>query len=155
MIATKKKTKVTLLIPEKLNQRLDFQAAVDGKGSDRSSILEALIEAHISLPHSTSDLLDGCPETSEPAEAKPGGRQPTRDATRSKTTFYLTPKTASRLKIHADWTGEDRSSTAERLIREHITPWDVYDPREKFLSSRRSDRRSVVDQLSATVADLN
>lgn len=155
MTATKKKIKVTLLIPEKLNQRLDFQAAVDGKGSDRSSILQGLIEAHISLPDGIGDLLEGCTGAAEAAEAKPSGRQPTRDATRSKTTFYLSPRTARRIKLHADWTGEDRSSAAERLIREHITPWDVYDPREKFVSARRTDRRSVADQLSPNAPSSN
>jgi hypothetical protein len=141
-----KKTKLTLVIGEKLNQRLDLQAAIGGKGHDRSSIVEGLINAHIRLPDAVDDIL------SEPAEAKASGRQPARDGTRGKTTFYLSPSTARRLQLHATWTGEDRSEAVERLIREHVPPWDVYDPRKSFVSARPKGRQSDAAPISPDAA---
>jgi hypothetical protein len=143
---TAKKTKLTLVIGEKLNQRLDLQAAIGGKGHDRSSLVEGLIDAHIRLPHAVDAIL------TEPAEAKASGRQPTEDGTRGKTTFYLAPSTARRLQLHATWTGEDRSEAVERLIREHIPPWDVYDPRKSFVSTRRNGRQSEAEVISSAAA---
>jgi hypothetical protein len=141
-----KKSKLTLVIGEKLNQRVDLEAAIRGKGHDRSSIVEALVDAHIRLPHAVDAIL------TQPAEARACTRQPSEDGTRSKTTFYLSASAARRLQLHMTWTGEDRSEAVERLIREHITPWDVYDPREKFLSTRRIGRQSEAPQISSDVA---
>src|SRR5689334_22078985 len=121
---SEKKTKLTLVIGEKLNQRLDLQAAISGKGHDRSSIVDALVNAHIRLPEAVDAIL------TQPAESKVSTRQPAEDGITGKTTFYLHPSTARRLELHMTWAGEDRSEAVERLIREHVTPWDVYDPRK-------------------------
>jgi hypothetical protein len=137
-----KKTKLTLVIGEGLNRRLDYQAARDGKGHDRSSIVEALVEAHISLPEAVDAIL------TQPAEAVASARQPSADGARSKTTFYLSPSAARRLQLHATWKGEDRSEAVERLIRDHVTPWDVYDPRKSYVSARRIGRQSEATQIS-------
>jgi hypothetical protein len=142
------KVKLTLVIADKLSQRLDIQAAVAGKGHDRSSIVEALVNAHISLPEAVDAIL------TRPMEAKPSGDQAAEDEKRSKMTFYLSPSTARRLQLHATWSGEDRSEAVERLIREHITPWDVYDPREYYRPARRRDRPSEAPQISPTERDM-
>ena len=137
-----KKTKLTLVIGEKLDRRLDLEAAISGKGHDRSSIVEDLINTHISLPEAVDAIL------TEPAEAKASGRQPTEDGTRGKTTFYLSPSTARRLQLHATWTGEDRSDAVERLIREWITPWNVYDPRTHNAPAVKTNRQRKVTESS-------
>src|SRR5262245_41438945 len=102
-----KKTKLTLVIGEKLNQRVDLEAAIRGKGHDRSSIVEALVDAHIRLPEAVDAIL------SQPAETKASTRQPSEDGARSKTTFYLSASAARRLQLHMTWTGEDRSEAVE------------------------------------------
>lgn len=141
-----KKTKLTLVIADALNQRLDFEAAVRGKGHDRSSIVEDLVRAHICLPEAVGEIL------TRPMDVKSSGGQPTEGGKRSKVTFYLTDETARRLALHMTWTGEDRSEAVERLIREFITPWDVYDPRKSFVSTRRIGRQSEGEAISSTAA---
>lgn len=153
MIDAAKKNKLTLVIGARLNQRLDFQAAInrlnpDGlvKGDDRSSIVEGLVNAYISLPESVDAIL------TRPAEDMPSGGHHTEDGPREKTTFYLSPAAARRLQLHATWTGEDRSMTVERLIRSWVTPWDFYDPREKFVSSRRKESARASDGVNPSAA---
>jgi hypothetical protein len=144
-----RKTKVTLVIDGELNRRLDYQAARDGKGHDRSSIVSGLVEAHIKLPDAVDAILT-CP-----VEAKPSGRSATRDDNRGKTTFYLPHETARRLALHMTWTGEDRSAAVERLIRAHVPVWEVYDSakfRKPTLRTNRSDPAGDVNLDVAAVA---
>jgi hypothetical protein len=140
------KTKLTLLIGAELNRRLDFQAAI--KGADRSAILAALIEDLICLPQDVDVLLAFCARPPRPPDVMASGAGRERDGERVKTTFYLAAATAARLKLHAESTGEDRSTTAERLIRDNIAPWKFYDPREKFVSNYRKHRRSEGGEIS-------
>src|SRR5271163_4862262 len=97
-----KKSKLTLSIEPGLNQRLDYQAARDGKGHDRSSIVEALIDRHIKLPGDVRDFFLDAPETQH-TDAKSSRRQPAEAVTRDKTTFYLSPMMAKRLGHYAVW----------------------------------------------------
>jgi hypothetical protein len=147
---TAKKTKLTLVIGEKLNRRLDFQAAI--RGADRSAILAALIDDLICLPQDVDVLLACCARPSCPPDVVASRADGERDGRRIKTTFYLPDMTAARLKLHADSTGEDRSTTAERLIRDNVAPWEFYDPREKFLSSYRKDRQSQAPSMNPAAA---
>jgi hypothetical protein len=144
-----KKSKLTLSIDPGLNQRLDFQAARDGKGHDRSSIVEGLIDTHIKLPDDMDDFFDDVPETRAPDD-KSSRRQAAETVTRNKTTFYLSPKVAKRLSLYAVWTKKDRSSIVEGLIRDHVTQWDIYDPRESYLTTRRKDRQSGASPISSS-----
>jgi hypothetical protein len=140
------KKKLTLSIDPALNRRLDFQAAVDGKGHDRSSIVDALVVAHIRLPDDWQDFPDAPDATPEPPDDKASPHR------REKTTFYLGVKAARMLGLHAQLAEKSRSRVVEALIEDHVTPWDVYDPREKFLSSYRKDRRSEAAEISLAVA---
>ena len=140
------KKKLTLSIDPVLNQRLDFEAARAGKGHDRSSIVDALIIEHIHLPDDWRGFPDMAPAAPERTDDKPSSRQ------REKTTFYLSAMASRLLGLHSHIVEADRSSIVERLIREHVTPWDIYDPREKFLSSYSKGRQKGADSISPTVA---
>ena len=140
------KKKLTLSIDPALNQRLDFEAARAGKGHDRSSIVDALIIEHVHLPDDWRGFPDMPSATPEQAEDKPSPRQ------REKTTFYLSAMASRLLGLHSHIVEADRSSIVERLIREHVTPWDLYDPREKFVTSRRNGRQSEAASISPTAA---
>jgi hypothetical protein len=139
------KKKLTLSIDPRLNQRLDFQAAVAGKGHDRSSIVDALITGHIRLPDDWQDFPDTLSATPEPPDDKAAGRH------REKTTFYVSVKAARVLGLHSQLAETNRSRVVEALIEDHVTPWDVYDPREKYLSTRRKDRPSEVGLINSSV----
>src|SRR5580658_8947202 len=99
-----KKSKLTLSIDPALNQRLDFQAARDGKGHDRSSIVDALIDQHVKLPDDMQDFFRDVPETQR-SDAKSSRRQPPEAVNRDKTTFYLSNLVAKRLGHYAVWVG--------------------------------------------------
>lgn len=144
-----KKSKLTLSIEPGLNQRLDFQAARDGKGHDRSSIVEALIDQYLKLPGDVQDFFLDAPQTQRP-DAKSSRRQPAAAVNRDKTTFYLSFMVAKRLGHYAVWVGKDRSSIVEGLIRDHVTPWDIYDPRESHLTTRRKDRHGREAQINSS-----
>jgi hypothetical protein len=141
MNATKKK--LTLSIEPSLNRRIDIEAAVRGKGHDRSSIVEGLINRHICLPDDWREFPDNDARTPRPADGKASPRQ------REKTTFYVSTMAARLLGLHAQLTEEDRSSVVERLIAEHVTPWDVYDPRECHLTTRRKGRQSEAAEINS------
>jgi hypothetical protein len=147
-----KKSKLTLSIASDLSQRLDFQAARDGKGHDRSSILEDLIKDHVPLPDDLAAFLVGARQAG-PTDDKASRRQSPRPVARGKTTFYLSVEFARRLSLHAVLTGEDRSSIVEGLIRDNFTPWNIYDPRESHLSTRRKSRQSDSAEINSPVAD--
>jgi hypothetical protein len=149
------KSKLTLLIGENLIRRLDFHVASKGKSADRSSVLEGLIADHLRLPDDVGALLDGLPSPTRPLDALATRQQRAKDGKPGKTTFYLTSRTARTLKIHADSTGEDRSATAERLIREHIAPWEIYDPREFHLRSFSKSRQGEADEIRSSGAPGN
>lgn len=138
------KKKLTLSIDPMLNRRLDLQAALAGKGCDRSSIVDGLILGHIQLPVDWQDFPDTGPITPEPPDDKASPRQ------REKTTFYVTVKAARVLGLHSQLAETNRSRVVEALIETHVPPWDVYDPREKYLSSYRKGRQSEVAQISST-----
>jgi hypothetical protein len=140
------KKKLTLSIDPRLNQRLDIQAAVSGKGHDRSSIVDALITGHIRLPDDWQQFPDIPAATPEPPDASPSGCR------RDKTTFHLSVKAARILGLHSQLAETTRSRVVEALIEEHVTPWDVYDPREKHLSTRRKDRRSEATEVNLAAA---
>lgn len=144
MIAKKKK--LTLSIETALNRRLDFEAAVRGKGHDRSSIVEALISGHISLPADWQQFAVEGEATPQRTADKAPARQ------REKTTFYFSPMAARLLGLHAQLAEADRSEIVERLIREHVAPWDVYDPRDSYVASRRKSRQSEEAEISSSVA---
>jgi hypothetical protein len=144
-----KKSKLTLSIDPGLNQRLDFQAARDGKGHDRSSIVDALIDQYVKLPGDVQDFFLDAPETRR-SDAKSSRRQPPEAVNRDKTTFYLSHLVAKRLGHYAVWLGKDRSSIVEALIRDHVTPWDLYDPRESHLTTRRKDRQGREAQINSS-----
>jgi hypothetical protein len=148
-----KKSKLTLSIAAALNQRLDFEAAIKGKGHDRSSIVEALISEHVKLPENVDQLLDSSPEMQEAQDAKTSGRQPTEAVTRGKTTFYFSPTAARRLRLHSLSTGQDCSSIVEGLIRDHVAPWKTYDESKMFVSARPRDRRRNEPQLNSPVSE--
>jgi hypothetical protein len=138
------KKKLTLSIDPDLNRRLDIQAAVAGKGHDRSSIVDGLITGHIQLPDDWQDFPDSESSASELTEALSAPRQ------REKTTFYVSIKAARMLGLHSQLTDATRSRVVEMLIATHVTPWGVYDQREKFVSTRRNDRRSAGDAIRDT-----
>jgi hypothetical protein len=140
------KKKLTLSIDPALNQRLDFQAAVSGKGHDRSSIVDALILGHIRLPDDWQDFPDTDGATPEPADDKASLRQ------KEKTTFYLSVKAARMLGLHAQLAEAHRSRVVESLIEEHIPPWAVYDPRRSFVSTRRIGRQGEAEAINPSVA---
>jgi hypothetical protein len=140
MNATKKK--LTLSIEPSLNRRIDIEAAVRGKGHDRSSIVEGLINRHICLPEDWREFPDSDAQTPRATEGKASPRQ------REKTTFYVSTMAARLLGLHAQLTETDRSSIVERLVTEYITPWDVYDPRECHLTARRKGRQSEAAEIN-------
>jgi hypothetical protein len=140
------KKKLTLSIDPELNRRLDIQAAVAGKGHDRSSIVDALILGHIRLPDDWQDFTDSDATTPEPTDDKPSARQ------REKTTFYLTAKAARMLGLHSQLSETNRSRVVEALIDEHVPQWDVYDRRKSFVSTRRSDRREAGGEIRDTAS---
>jgi hypothetical protein len=146
MTATAKKKKLTLSINTSLNQRLDFEAAVKGKGHDRSSIVEALIVRHICLPDDWQDFPDDGGDTPRRAADKPSVRH------REKVTFYFSPKAARLLGLHAQLTEADRSDVVERLIDENVTPWLVYDSRKFHVRTRPKDRQSEEAEINPPVA---
>jgi hypothetical protein len=134
--------KLTLSIDPSLNRRIDIEAAVRGKGNNRSSIVEGLIVRHISLPDDWREFPGNEGQTPRPADGKASPRQ------REKTTFYVSIMAARLLGLHAQLTEEDRSSIVERLITENITPWDVFDPRESFVSTRRKGRQGEGTEIN-------
>jgi hypothetical protein len=138
------KKKLTLSIEPRLNLRLDIQAAVAGKGHDRSSIVDALILSHIKLPDDWQDFPDSSPGTPEPPEDKPSPRQ------REKTTVYVSGKASRMLGLHAQLAETNRSRVVEALIDAHVPVWAVYDQREFNKPARRSDRRSAGDAIRDT-----
>jgi hypothetical protein len=140
------KKKLTLSIDPALNQRLDIQAAVAGKGHDRSSIVDALILGHIRLPDDWQDFPDTDSATPEPPEDKASGRR------REKTTFYVSVKAARMLGLHSQLAETNRSRVVEALIDEHVPLWGVYDQRKSFVSTRRNGRQSEAEVISAAVA---
>jgi hypothetical protein len=150
------KKKLTLSIARELNQRLDFEAALKGKGTDRSSLVDALLNERICLPADWTDFAVTSPETPCPPEAKPSRKPGDSDATREKTTFYISGKAAMLLSLWASLTQTDRSAVVEGLIRDHVTPWQAYDPRTHHTAAyRRSsgrvvteDRRDHADEVS-------
>src|SRR5262245_11051448 len=97
------KKKLTLCIEPRLNQRLDIQAAVAGKGHDRSSIVDALITGFIRLPDDWQDFPDTPSAMPEPADDKASPRR------REKTTFYVSVKAARMLGLHAQLAETNRS----------------------------------------------
>ena len=140
------KKKLTLSIDAELNRRLDLQATFSGKGHDRSSIVDALVVEHIQLPDDWKHHLAPASASPDRTDDKPSPRQ------REKTTFYLSAQAALILGLHAQLTEADRSSIVEGLIRDHVTPWDLYDPREKYLTSRSKGRQSGADSISPPIA---
>ncbi len=138
------KKKLTLSIEPRLNLRLDIQAAVAGKGHDRSSIVDALILGNIKLPDDWQDFPDAESATVEPPDAESSKRQ------RQKTTVYVSIKAARMLGLHAQLTESNRSRVVEALIDAHIPIWAVYDQREYKTPARRSDRRSEGDSIRDT-----
>lgn len=140
-----KKKKLTLSIDTALNRRLDFEAAVRGKGHDRSSIVDALINQHICLPADLLQFPDEAAVTPQRTEDKTVTRQ------REKTTFYFSPMAARLLGLHAQLAEADRSEIVERLIGDHVPPWDVYDPRESYVATRRKSRQSEEGLISSSV----
>jgi hypothetical protein len=140
------KKKLTLSIDPQLNRRIDLQAALAGKGHDRSSIVDALIVGHIEIPDDWQQFPDIPAQAPEPPDDKAPGRH------REKTTYYVTVKAARTLGLHAQLAETSRSRVVEALIEDHITPWDIYDPREKFLSTRRRDRQTEVGPISPAAA---
>jgi hypothetical protein len=137
------KKKLTLSIEPRLNLRLDIQAAVSGKGHDRSSIVDALILSHIKLPDDWQDFPDAEPGTPELPEDKSSPRQ------REKTTVYVSAKASRMLGLHAQLAETNRSRVVEALIDTHVPVWAVYDQREYKAPARRSDRRSEGDAISS------
>jgi hypothetical protein len=150
-----KKKKLTLSIESSLIRRLDIEAAKEGKGHDRSSIVGALVEGHIILPDEVGDFFDESSTPAQQPDGKASERQPTNPTNREKTTLYLSVKSARRLGLHATWTGEDRSSAVERLIREHIPSWKIYDPEDSYLTTRRKDRQGGAPSVRDSAAEQN
>lgn len=140
------KKKLTLSIDPELNRRLDFQAAIHGKGHDRSSIVDALIVGNIQLPDDWQDFPDMPSATPESEDDKASPRR------REKTTFYVSVKAARMLGLHAQLAEKNRSRIVEALIEDHIPPWDVYDPRKSFVSTRRIGRQGESASISSAVA---
>jgi hypothetical protein len=140
------KKKLTLSIEPRLNQRLDIEAAIKGKGHDRSSIVDSLILGHIQLPDDWDQFLDGGHETPEPTDVKASGRKV------EKTTFYVSIKAYRTLGLHSQETEKNRSRIVEALIEDHVPPWAVYDSREYKTPARRSDRQSREAPISDSVA---
>jgi hypothetical protein len=140
------KKKLTLSIEPRLNQRLDFQAAVAGKGHDRSSIVDALITGHIQLPDDWQDFPDTTSAMPEPPDDKASPRQ------REKTTFYLSVKAARMLGLHSQLAEKNRSRVVEALIEDHITPWGVYDTGKFSVRVLPSVRRSESSEANLNVA---
>jgi hypothetical protein len=140
------KKKLTLSIEPRLNQRLDIEAAVKGKGHDRSSIVDGLILGHVQLPDDWDQFPDAPAETPEPAEAK-ASRRPT-----DKTTFYVSVKAARVLGLHSQLAEKNRSRIVQALIEDHVPPWAVYDSREFNRPARRTDRQSRASLISETAA---
>jgi hypothetical protein len=145
------KDKVLLSIEPGLLQRLDFQAARDGKGHDRSSIVEGLIKSHLVLPDDLAALLL-VSNTPGLGDVKAAGCQSCEAVERSKATLHLSVDASRRLGFYAVWVDRNRGAVVEDLIREHVTPWKIYDPRECHLTSRRKDRRNDEAQISPDVA---
>lgn len=139
------KKKLTLSIDPELNRRLDIQAAVAGKGHDRSSIVDGLIVGNIRLPDDWQDFPDNESATPEPPDDKPSARR------RDKTTFYVSVKAARMLGLHSQLAETNRSRIVEALIEDHIPEWGVYDQRKSFVSTRRTDRRGAGDTIKDTV----
>lgn len=138
------KKKLTLSIDPELNRRLDIQAAVAGKGHDRSSIVDGLITGHIRLPDDWQAFPTDESATPEPTDDKASGRR------REKTTFYVSVKAARMLGLHSQLAETNRSRVVEALIEEHVPQWDVYDRRKSFVSTRRNDRRSEASEIRDT-----
>src|SRR5271163_1985235 len=124
-----KPKKLTLSVDPGLNQRLDIQAALGGKGSDRSTILDGLVKAHIKRPEDMDALMADAPK-SEPAEAMASRGQAAPNVDKSKTTYYLSVESDRLLRLRSLMTGNDLSTIVSGLIREHITPWTVFNPAE-------------------------
>jgi hypothetical protein len=126
--------KLTLSIDPELNRLLDFQAALNGKGSDRSHLLDDLVMNHIEHPDDWDSLVASVKD-SQPTGVKASGSQG------SKTTYYLSVEAEVRLRVHKMKTREDLSTTVANLIRDHIPHWGIfdtvkerlYDPTEKAL----------------------
>jgi hypothetical protein len=148
----KKDKKLTLSIEQGLNRRLDIQAALDGKGHDRSSILDGLVKQHIERPDDVTAFMVDAPKP-QATEVKASGSQPVATVTRSKTTYYLSFESDRVLRLHALLTRQDLSPIVEGLIRAHVTPWDIYDPREFHLTSRRKDRQGGARPISSSERD--
>jgi hypothetical protein len=142
MIANAKKKKLTLSIETDLTRRLDFEAALRGKGHDRSSIVGDLVDLHIDLPADWKPLAVEVETIPEWMAAKMPARQ------RDKATFYFSPMTAMRLGLYARRLGFDQSDVVEGLIRKYITPWDIYDPRTHHTSANPTNRRRKVTESS-------
>jgi hypothetical protein len=140
------KRKLTLSIDPELNRRLDIQAAVAGKGHDRSSIVDALITGHIELPDDWHQFPDMPSATVEPPDDKASGRK------REKTTFYLSVKAARMLGLHSQLADTNRSRVVEALIEDHVPLWGVYDQRKSFVSARRIGRQTEAAPISFTDA---
>lgn len=138
------KKKLTLSIETRLNLRLDIQAAIAGKGHDRSSIVDALILGHIKLPDDWQEFTDSESATPEQTDDKSSPLQ------REKTTFYVSARAARMLGIHSHLADTNRSRVVEALIDKHVPVWAVYDQREFNKPARRSDRRSAGDAIRDT-----
>jgi hypothetical protein len=135
MNANAKKKKLTLSIEMDLTRRLDFEAALRGKGHDRSSIVGDLVDRHIALPADWKPLAVEVETLPEWMAAKAPARQ------RDKATFYFSPMTAMQLSLYARRLGFDQSDIVEGLIRAYVTPWDIYDPRTHHTSANPTNRR--------------
>jgi hypothetical protein len=150
-----KPKKLTLSIDPGLNQRLDFQVAKDGKGSDRSSLLDGLVKAHIQRPDDVSALMVDAPK-SQPTDAKTSRRQPPATADKSKTTYYLSVEADRLLRLRSLMTGDDLSTIVSGLIADHVAPWDIYDRRTHHTSANPvsgKGRQSGVPRVSSPLAD--
>jgi hypothetical protein len=146
------KVKLQLSLSTALVRRLDYEAARRGPGLDRSALVEALVVEHVQLPAGWV-VGGGGAEPPRAIESSAAERREGSESGRYKTTLHLTVLTARSLGVYSAWFGLDRGDVVDQLIREHVTPWDLYDPRESYLTSRRKDRRTGDAQLSVSGAD--
>ena len=146
------KVKLQLSVEGALVRRVDYDLARRGPGLDRSGLVESLVNEHLSIPVGLiagGDGLDSPLAIESSAAVRPADGQ----LERYKTTLHLSASAARRLGVYAAWNRLDRGDVVSALIREHITPWETYDPRESYLTSRRKDRRNGDAQLSVSGAD--
>jgi hypothetical protein len=149
-----KPKKLTLSIAPELNRLLDIQAALDGKGSDRSSLLDGLVKAHIKRPDDLDSLMAGIQESQSAVVKASGSRSP-------KTTYYLSVEADTRLRFHKMTTREDLSKIVENLIRDNVTHWGaydtakqrVYDPSEHRLHKHSKGRQNEAFEVNSPDAE--